>query len=76
MSRKIEIAKNLHAEIGDQGVAELVFGPEGCVPVHDTEGHVTFSTAWDQLATEPCVRCIPVRRKDLAPGTPPTWCRT
>jgi enoyl-CoA hydratase len=61
MSRKIEIATHMHAEIGDDGVAELVFGPAGGMPVTDAEGHAALGTVWRQLADEPGVRCILVR---------------
>src|SRR5437899_2426208 len=61
MSRRIDIAPNLHAEIGDNGVAELVFGPEGGMPVTDAQGHAALGTVWAQLAAAPGVRCILVR---------------
>ena len=38
MSRRIDIAPHLHAEIGDNGVAELVLGPEGGMPTTDARG--------------------------------------
>lgn len=61
MSRRIDIAPHLHAEIGDHGVAELVFGPEGGMPTTDARGHAALGTVWAQLAAEPGVRCILVR---------------
>ena len=61
MSRSIDIAPNLHAEIGDKGVAELVFGPAGGMPTIDARGHAALGTVWAQLAAEPGVRCILVR---------------
>ncbi|ABE43569.1 enoyl-CoA hydratase/isomerase family protein [Polaromonas sp. JS666] len=61
MSRRIDIAPHLHAEIGDNGVAELVLGPEGGMPTTDAQGHAALGTVWAQLAAEPGVRCILVR---------------
>ncbi len=61
MSRSIDIAPDLHAEIGDEGVAELVFGPAGGMPTTDARGHAALGTVWAQLAAEPGVRCILVR---------------
>lgn len=61
MSRRLEIAWNMHVEIGDGGVAELVFGPLGGMPATDAEGHAALGTVWNQLANEPGVRCILVR---------------
>jgi enoyl-CoA hydratase len=73
MSRRIDIANNLYAEIGDDGVAELVFGPEGGMPVTDAEGHAALGTVWARLAAEPGVRTILVRsvgKGFCAGGTP------
>ncbi len=61
MRRSIDIAPNLHAEIGDDGVAELVFGPAGEMPAMDAQGHAALGTVWAQLAAVPGVRCILVR---------------
>jgi enoyl-CoA hydratase len=73
MSRRLEIAWNMHVEIGDEGVAELVFGPLDGMPVTDAEGHAALGTVWNQLANEPGVRCILVRsigKGFCAGGTP------
>lgn len=73
MSRRIDLALNLYAEMGDEGVAELVFGPEGGMPVTDAQGHAALGTVWGQLAAEPGVRCILVRslgKGFCAGGTP------
>jgi enoyl-CoA hydratase len=73
MSRRIDLATNLYAEIGDDGVAELVFGPEGGMPVTDAQGHAALGTVWGQLEAEPGVRCILVRslgKGFCAGGTP------
>ena len=61
MARRIDIATNLHAEVGDDGVAELVFGPEGGMPATDAAGHAALGSVWARLADEPGVRCILVR---------------
>lgn len=61
MSRRIDLAQHLHVELGDDGVAELVFGPEGGMPATDAEGHAALATVWGRLATEPGVRCVLVR---------------
>ncbi len=73
MSRRIDIATNLYAEIGDDGVAELVLGPEGGMPATDAEGHAALGTVWARLAAEPGVRAILVRsvgKGFCAGGTP------
>lgn len=73
MSRRIDLAQHLYAEIGDDGIAELVFGPEGGMPATDAQGHAALGTVWGQLAAEPGVRCILVRslgKGFCAGGTP------
>jgi enoyl-CoA hydratase len=60
-TRRIDIATQLHADIGDDGVAELVFGPEGGMPATDAAGHAALGSVWARLAAEPGVRCILVR---------------
>jgi enoyl-CoA hydratase len=61
MAKRLDLATHLHAEIGDDGVAELVFGPEGGMPATDAKAHDVLGTVWAQLAAEPGVRCILVR---------------
>lgn len=61
MARRLELATHLHVDIGDDGVAELVFGPEGGMPATDAKGHAALASVWRQLAAEPDVRCILVR---------------
>lgn len=73
MNRRIDLAPNLHVEIGDDGVAELIFGPAGGMPTTDAQGHTALGTVWAQLAAEPGVRCILVRslgKGFCAGGTP------
>ena len=61
MARRLDLAAHLHVDMGDDGVAELVFGPEGGMPATDAQGHAALATVWRQLAAEPGVRCILVR---------------
>ncbi len=61
MARRINIATNLHADIADDGVAELVFGPQGGMPATDAAGYAALGSVWARLADEPRVRCILVR---------------
>ncbi len=73
MSRRIDLATHLHVELGDDGVAELIFGPEGGMPATDAAAHAALATVWTRLAAEPGVRCILVRsvgRGFCAGGTP------
>ena len=61
MSERIELARDLRVEIGDDGIAELVFGPAGGMPSTDMAGHAALGTVWGQLAARGDVRCILVR---------------
>jgi enoyl-CoA hydratase len=61
MAQRIELATHLYVDIGDDGIAELVFGPEGGMPATDEKGHEALGTVWGQLAARPGVRCILVR---------------
>lgn len=61
MSQRLELASNMVVNIGANGVAELVLGPEGGMPVLDDEGHSVFGTLWASLESIPEVRCILVR---------------
>lgn len=61
MKRRIEVVPNLHVELFDDGVAELVLGPEGGMPSTGVAMHGALGTVWAQLANEPGVRCILVR---------------
>lgn len=58
MKRSLKIAANMQVEIDDDGVAELIFGPEGGMPMTDALGHAALGTVWRQLESEPGVRCI------------------
>ncbi len=73
MSRCLDIANHLHAELGDNGVAELVFGPKGGMPMADADGHTALGTVWARLQAQQDVRCILVRslgKGFCAGGTP------
>lgn len=59
--QRIDFAQHLHAEVGDDGVAELVFGPEGGMPSTDAACHAVLGAVWGRLAALPQVRCILVR---------------
>lgn len=61
MSQRLELASNITVDIGSNGVAEVVLGPEGGMPVLDDEGHSVFGTVWARLESMPEVRCILVR---------------
>lgn len=61
MSERIDLARDLRVDIGDDGIAELVFGPVGGMPATDAAGHAALGTVWTQLAARGDVRCILVR---------------
>ncbi len=61
MPTLVEFAPQLHAEIGDDGVAELVFGPPDGMPSTDARRHAVLGGVWGRLAARPEVRCILVR---------------
>lgn len=48
-------------DLGDDGVAELVFGPAGAMPAADARGHAELARVWSRLAATPGVRAILVR---------------
>lgn len=73
MSRRVDIAAQMWVEHGDDGVAELVLGPEGGMPTTDAQGHAALGSVWAQIAAEPGVRAILVRsvgKGFCAGGTP------
>jgi enoyl-CoA hydratase len=62
MSRTLTTASaGLRIDIGDDGVAELVFGPAGGMPTSDAAGHAELAAVWRRLAGEAGVRAILVR---------------
>ncbi len=73
MSEYIELATHLYAEVGDNGVAEIVFGPAGGMPATDAAAHAVLATVWGELAARERVRAILVRSEGkgfCAGGTP------
>ncbi|HPQ95431.1 MAG: enoyl-CoA hydratase/isomerase family protein [Thiothrix sp.] len=58
---KLELAGHLWVEIGANGVAELILGPEGGMPATDAKAHAALGSIWAQLEAMPEVRCILVR---------------
>lgn len=62
MSRPLAIDSDaFRVDLGDDGVAELVFGPVGGMPAADARGHAELARIWSRLAVEPGVRAILVR---------------
>lgn len=57
----LDLGLHLQAVIGDDGIAELVFGPQGGMPFTDERGHAELGTIWGRLAAMPGVRVILVR---------------
>ena len=53
--------KSLRVAVRDDGIAEVVFGPAGSVPVCGTDTHFELSRIWRQLDAHPGVRAILVR---------------
>lgn len=74
MSRTLlTLSPGLLIDIGDDGVAELVFGPAGSMPSCNAGAHAELATVWRRLADEPGVRAILVRSEGkgfCAGGTP------
>jgi enoyl-CoA hydratase len=61
MSRTLYPGPSFEVTLGDDGIAELVFGPEGQMPTVDAQGHADIGSIWSKLAKEPGVRVILVR---------------
>ena len=55
------LSPEIRVEFGDQGVAEVVLGPEGGMPAMDAAGHAHLASLWSRLANEPGVGAILVR---------------
>lgn len=71
--RRLQVCQAFDVLIGDNGLAEIVFGPEGRMPATDAAGHAALATIWGQLENEPGVRAILVRsvgKGFCAGGTP------
>ncbi len=52
---------DLRVLVRDDGIAEVVFGPAGTMPVCGTDTHFKLSRIWTQLDAHPDVRAILVR---------------
>lgn len=62
MNRDIAVAtKSFRVFVDPQGIAHLVFGPEGAMPVTDIAGHAALGTIWRELDADPEVKVILVR---------------
>lgn len=61
MSRTLHESASFSVTLGDDGIAELVFGAEGRMPTVDAQGHGDIGAIWARLAKEPGVRVILVR---------------
>jgi enoyl-CoA hydratase len=62
MSRTLAVdTEDFRVEIGDEGVAEVIFGQPGAMPTVDARGHAEIARIWGRLTAEPGVRCILVR---------------
>ena len=61
MSSTWDFGPSLQVEIGDAGVAEVVFGPGGALPTTDARTHAEIAQLWPRLGRETKVRAILVR---------------
>ncbi|THC45236.1 enoyl-CoA hydratase/isomerase family protein [Massilia sp. Mn16-1_5] len=62
MNRDIAVdTKSFRVFVDPQGIAHLVFGPEGTMPVTDIAGHAALGTIWRALDADPKVKVILVR---------------
>ena len=62
MPRQLSVdTPDFHIDIGDDGVAELVLGKPGGMPVLAAQGHAELARIWSRLGREPGVRCVLVR---------------
>lgn len=53
--------ENFRVDIDGAGIAHLVFGPAGGMPVADARGHAALATIWRRLDEHPGVRAVLVR---------------
>jgi enoyl-CoA hydratase len=62
MNREIATGtSSFRVEVDAQGIAHLIFGPAGAMPVTDIAGHAALGTIWNELDADPGVRVILVR---------------
>jgi hypothetical protein len=43
------LGPNLQVQLGSDGIAELVFGPDGAMPYTDAAAHAGLATIWRRL---------------------------
>jgi len=61
MSRSWDFGPSMQVEIGDAGIAEVMFGPAGALPTTDARTHAEIAQLWPRLSREPDVRAVLVR---------------
>jgi enoyl-CoA hydratase len=62
MSREIAVGTtNFRVELDEQGIAHVILGPAGAMPVTDAAGHAALAAIWTQLDAHPEVKAILVR---------------
>ena len=61
MPRLLDYSPAFTVTIHDDGIAELVLGPEGRMPAADARGHADLAAIWPLLARDPQVRVILLR---------------
>lgn len=67
MSDRIAVdTTDFRVEIGDDGIAHVIFQPAGGMPVTGERGHAALATIWEVLDGLPEVRCILVRSEGKA----------
>ncbi|MBX6319335.1 enoyl-CoA hydratase/isomerase family protein [Pigmentiphaga sp.] len=59
MSHELRVdTSDFRVAVGDDGIAELVLGTPGTIPVLGARGHAELAAIWPRLAREPGVRCV------------------
>lgn len=62
MSRSLSVdCDDFRVELGEDGVAEVIFGQPGAMPTTDARGHGELGRIWARLDQEPGVRAVLVR---------------
>ncbi|HWP20073.1 MAG TPA: enoyl-CoA hydratase/isomerase family protein [Burkholderiaceae bacterium] len=62
MTRRLQVdTEDFRVELGEDGIAEVVFGREGRMPTTGAQGHAELARVWRRLADTPGVRCVLVR---------------
>ena len=51
---------DFRVEIGDDGIAEVILGAPGAMPVTDARGHAEIARLWSRLDAHPKVRAARV----------------